>query len=546
MDMNIIHTIKPKKYSELIEASRANALTPEQLQEVITALREHQALTSAALKLRNRQLKTATGLLGALEKGSRLFPEPDKDPEDPTGKENSEENSDKTEDSPKPKSPPKRLQRKPSKVIQHKMELSALTCPCCKKNMHRAHKKTVTILRIDGFSEERHEMETARCLTCNTKSEATGPTEKTILQFSIRAASVITSLRYAYGLPSYRLEEVSLSMGYRIPDSTQWDLFEAVATELLPFHRFLKKEAAKATVVQTDDTTARINQMTIEIALAKMEGRELERTGVHTTGFIAKIFNGSDSLGKICLFESGIHHAGEFFEKIMKAKTTAEKVILMVDASTSNTCKIPLLSTPVIQVNCNSHAFRKFDEYSENPLFAEDVGEILKLYKNIFAREQETKNLSPQQRFELHQKESLPEMLKIKEKIESDFRLCLVEPNSTLAGAYKYFLNHFEKLCAFCKTPNAPLCNNETERLLKRAIRHRKNSLFYRTLIGAAVGDIQMSILMTAKENNIEPVQYLCDLLTYIDRVRANPHDWLPWNYLKTKDALFRASAVST
>lgn len=163
---------------------------------------------------------------------------------------------------------------------------------------------------------------------------------------------------------------------------------------------------------------------------------------------------------------------------------------------------------------------------------------ILKLYKAIFEREQKLKDLSLEERLTIHANESLPQMQRIKEKIESDFASKKVEPNSGLGEAYKYFLNHFSKLCTFCTVIGAPVCNNETERLLKRAIRHRKNSLFYKTLTGAAVGDIQMTILMTAKENGLEPVQYLIDLLTHTEKVRSNPRDWLPWNYPKTMEAL--------
>jgi transposase len=72
------------------------------------------------------------------------------------------------------------------------------------------------------------------------------------------------------------------------------------------------------------------------------------------------------------------------------------------------------------------------------------------------------------------------------------------------------------------------------ERLLKRAIRHRKNSLFFKNQVGAAVADILMSILMTAVNNKLEPVKYVNDLLDFPDHRKKNPKLWLPWNYTKT------------
>ncbi|MDD8043784.1 MAG: transposase [Verrucomicrobiota bacterium] len=42
--------------------------------------------------------------------------------------------------------------------------------------------------------------------------------------------------------------------------------------------------------------------------------------------------------------------------------------------------------------------------------------------------------------------------------------------------------------------PGAPIDNNASERALKKAILHRKNSMFYKTRIGARLGDLFMSI----------------------------------------------------
>jgi len=64
------------------------------------------------------------------------------------------------------------------------------------------------------------------------------------------------------------------------------------------------------------------------------------------------------------------------------------------------------------------------------------------------------------------------------------------EPNSGLGQAIKYLLRHWQPLTLFLRKAGAPLDNNVAERALKRAILHRKNALFYRTLYGAQVGDL--------------------------------------------------------
>jgi transposase len=85
-----------------------------------------------------------------------------------------------------------------------------------------------------------------------------------------------------------------------------------------------------------------------------------------------------------------------------------------------------------------------------------------------------------------------------------------------------------------CRLPGAPLDNNTCERALKKAILHRKNALFYRTLAGAHVGDVFMSLIHTAELNHIAPFEYLVALQRNAAVVAANPADWMPWNYQLT------------
>jgi len=69
------------------------------------------------------------------------------------------------------------------------------------------------------------------------------------------------------------------------------------------------------------------------------------------------------------------------------------------------------------------------------------------------------------------------------------------------------------------------------EASLKRAILHRKNSLFYKTLNGAHVGDVFMSLIHSAELNKVNPFEYLVALQRYHALVEENPEEWMPWNY---------------
>ena len=101
-----------------------------------------------------------------------------------------------------------------------------------------------------------------------------------------------------------------------------------------------------------------------------------------------------------------------------------------------------------------------------------------------------------------------------------------------------YVLKRWERLTLFLRQPGAPLDNNICERLLKIAIRHRNNSLFYKTLNGAHVGDLFMSLIHTFRLARANPFDYLATLRRHIRRVRDDPAAWLPWNYQATAAAL--------
>jgi transposase len=109
-----------------------------------------------------------------------------------------------------------------------------------------------------------------------------------------------------------------------------------------------------------------------------------------------------------------------------------------------------------------------------------------------------------------------------------------VEPNSGLGGAVTYLLKYWNRLTLFLRQPRAPLDNNVRERALKRAILHRKNSLFYKTEKGAEVGDLFMSLIHTAELCGANPFDYLTQLQRHSGEMKENPSQWMAWNYRDT------------
>ena len=64
----------------------------------------------------------------------------------------------------------------------------------------------------------------------------------------------------------------------------------------------------------------------------------------------------------------------------------------------------------------------------------------------------------------------------------------------------------------------------------------RKNSLFYRTLHGAHVGDRYMSIIHTCYLSGVNAYDYLNALEEHSQQLYENPQLWMPWNYHEQLD----------
>ncbi len=201
--------------------------------------------------------------------------------------------------------------------------------------------------------------------------------------------------------------------------------------------------------------------------------------------------------------------------------------IQMCDASATNTAG----AFETILANCLAHGRRHIVDVA--PHFPDECRFVLETLREVYrndavAREQQ---LTPVERLRLHQEQSAPLMTKLHEWLERQLDQHLVEPNSSLGEALRYLRKHWDKLTLFQRKASAPLDNNICERALKKAILHRKNSLFYKTLRGAAVGDLFMSLIHTCELNGVETFEYLVAVLRNHAAAAKHPAAWMPWNY---------------
>jgi transposase len=168
--------------------------------------------------------------------------------------------------------------------------------------------------------------------------------------------------------------------------------------------------------------------------------------------------------------------------------------------------------------------------------FPDECRYVLEMLGQVYGHDAEARErgLTPDERLRLHQERSGPVMDQLHRWLEAQFAERKTEPNSGLGKAITYLLRHWRPLTLFLRQAGAPLDNNIVERALKRVVLHRKNALFYRTLNGAQVGDLFMSLIHTCQLCGTNSFDYLIELQRHAQKLAANPAEWMPWNYGET------------
>jgi len=414
--------------------------------------------------------------------------------------------------------------------VEHETLKPGDKCPACGQGCLGARERASEIVRLVAqplVKATRYSLSVLRCNSCQATFTATPPPEAGQEKYDENVAPMIASSRYGYGLPLNRLADMQMSQGVPMPIGTQWELLSEYHEEMEPvIGTELLRQAAGGSVMHNDDTPARILALENDIREqeAKAEGKKI-RTGVFTTGIVSVKED-----RRIALFYSGREHAGENLQKVLDLRPAdLPPPIQMSDALSRN---VPESKT--VWSNCNSHGRREFVDIADN--FPTECAHVLDTIKQVYKYDADTveQKMSPEQRLLYHQEHSRPLMEGLKLWMEQKIETKQVEPNSGLGAAIKYELKHWKELTLFLRVPGAPIDNNVCERILKTAIRHRDNSLFYKTLNGARVGDFFMSVIQTCRLNGKDPFHYLTTIRRFINRVRDNPSLWMPWNYQAT------------
>lgn len=407
--------------------------------------------------------------------------------------------------------------------VPHATLHSGDVCPECARGKLYQQKEPKPLLRVIGqapLAATVYELEKLRCNGCGQVFTAEQPAEAGPNKYDDTTAPMIVLLKYGSGLPFNRLENLQQSLGIPLPAATQWERAEEFAEPMQHAGNELIRQAAQGGVLHNDDTGMRVLRLIRETCD--------KRTGVFTTGMVSIVGE-----WKIALFFTGPKHAGENIAQVLKQRAEGlPPPIQMCDALSRNMPK--LAGVKILLAHCLAHGRRQIVDQAEN--FPEECRYVLNTLGSVYHNDELAREraLSPEERLGFHQEHSAPLMNKLREWMNAQLDEHKTEPNSGLGKALSYLLKYWAQLTLFLSTAGAPIDNNIVERSLKKAILNRKNALFYKTLKGAQVGDLFMSLIHTCELNGVNPFDYLVELQRHKAQLAAHPSEWMPWNYRET------------
>lgn len=405
--------------------------------------------------------------------------------------------------------------------IKHPELKTGDSCPECTEGKLYKNSESGVQIRVTGSAPLRatvYKLEKLRCDLCGNIFTAPLPEEVGNKKYDTAAVAMIALLKYGSGLPFNRLQGLQANLGIPLPSSTQWDIIISSADCFKPAYKKMIELAAQGEIFHNDDTTIKIQSL-----IKENKEKYPERTGMYTTGIVSIADN-----RKIVLFLSGRKHAGENLNKVLADRDTAMQTPLQMCDALSRNAPIEF---ETILAHCLVHARRHFVDAVIN--FPEECKFVIEILAEVYRFDEEAKeqSMTPDQRLQYHQDKSAGLMEELETWLDEQIEQKLVEPNSSLGDAIYYMLNHWKNLTVFLRIPGAPLDNNICERALKKAILHRKNSLFFKSERGAAVADMFMSLIYTCEQAGASPFDYLKALQDHTEQVEANPSEWMPWNF---------------
>ena len=296
-------------------------------------------------------------------------------------------------------------------------------------------------------------------------------------------------------LPFYRQVQQFKRQGVTIAESTISGWFNGVGDLLEPLYEKLKERIRQCDYLQADETPIHV--------------KDPLKPGTTHNGYYWVYHSPIEKL--VCFdYQKGRSRAGP------TAFLNDFKGVIQVDGYKGydifdDTAKTRLLG-------CMAHARRKFEQALNNK--KELVEYALEKFKKLYMIERQAADMTYAQRKELREEQSVPVLNELRNWLEETYKEAL--PKSKFSLALGYSLHSWERLTRYLEDGRYEIDNNWVENAIRPVALGRKNYLFAGSHDAARRAAIIYSLLNTCKKNNIEPRQWLQDVLNRITDYPVN------------------------
>jgi transposase len=402
------------------------------------------------------------------------------------------------------------------------------SCPCCGSSklskIGEDITETLDVVPRQWFVTE-HVREKFSCRSCEKITQPPAPFHAIARGFAGPSLlAMILVDKYANHQPLNRQSDQFAREGIELSVSTMADHVGACAATLTPIYELIKAHVFAAERIHGDDTTVPV--------LAKMK----TRTGrIWTYVRDDRPFGGEAPPAAVFFYSpdrASIHPEQHLagYSGILQADAYAGfKMLYAPDRKPG----------PITEAGCWAHARRKLFELAdiaskarkEKPTTISPIAfEAVRKFDAIFLLERSINGLSPEARVAARRKDIAPLVNDLIEWMKRE-RAKLSRHNE-VAKAMDYMLKRTDVFTRFLEDGRICLSNNAAERELRGIALGRKSWLFAGSDRGGERAAVMLTLIHTAKLNNVDPQAWLADVLARInDHAIHRLDEVLPWNW---------------
>ncbi len=390
----------------------------------------------------------------------------------------------------------------PVEIIEHELPNEMRICPDCGCTLHKMGEDIREELKIIPAKAVivRHVRHVYACRRCEASSDHVPIVKADMPEPVIKggftspeAVSHIATQKFVMGSPLYRQEQEWALSGIMLSRQTMsnW-LIKACNDWLEPIYGEMKRRLCEHQVLHADETTLQVLHEDGKPAQSKSY-MWLYRTS-------------GEAKHQIVLYDYQPNRKSENPEEFLRNF----KGYLHADGYDG----YHRLSGNITVVGCWAHARRKFDELLQtipkDKRGSSDAAKGIAYCDKLFRFEKQFALLSPEDRFKERECLSRP--------LIEEFYAWLVslrEPPKSLMGKAIYYAESQRKyLERYLLDGRLEISNNRAERTIRPFVMGRKNWLFSNTPNGAHASAVYYSLVVSAKENGLNPFEYLTWILS--------------------------------